>query len=284
MSGGVPDDPAALASRAVGAVPRGGAESPYRVRRVVVLASAGSTQDEAALLAAGDEQMGVGLMVVAARQTGGRGRLGRTWADTGDAGLAVTFVVGGEVAPSRIAIAAGVASCDACAAALPAAGVGIRWPNDVVEATAEGPGRKLSGVLVERRGAVLLVGVGVNVSQRAEDWSGPLAGRAVSLHELGSGAGRSDVAVSLAVGLTRRLGEPCERVHAAWRGRNVLLGLRCEFESDGARIAGVVEGIDPANAVIVRTDRGDAVTLAAEATTLVGVGRRGHGAPSEGTG
>lgn len=252
------------------------ASSRHRVTRVVTLARAGSTQDEALRLV-GEARAGAnaagdgGLLVVAARQTGGRGRLGRAWADTGDAGLAATFVVDSALPAARVSIAAGVAACEACAAAMGATGptLGIRWPNDVVEVSASGPGRKVSGVLVERRDGATLVGVGVNVSQGADDWAAALAGRAVSLRQLGSRADRSEVCAGLAVAMARWLDAPDAVLRGAWLERNVLLGRRCEFEHAGARVCGVVESIDPANAIVVRTERGDAVTLPAEGTTLV---------------
>src|SRR5436190_5179882 len=113
------------------------------VRHVMVVRETGSTQDFAKSIARG----AAGLVVIAGRQTQGRGRLGRRWADTSHLGLAMTFVIDGRGKAEQLAIAAGVAACRAVEGCVGPGRVGLRWPNDVVErAAGGGPGRKLSGV------------------------------------------------------------------------------------------------------------------------------------------
>ncbi|MHC4102053.1 MAG: biotin--[acetyl-CoA-carboxylase] ligase, partial [Planctomycetota bacterium] len=121
------------------------------LRRVTVLRETGSTQDAAKRMSAEP-----GDVVVAWRQTAGRGRLGRAWADTGEDGIAVTLVTDAGP-PSWLAVASAVGA--ACAAeALLRRAVGIKWPNDVVV-----DGRKLAGVLTEQAGGQALIGIGLNV-------------------------------------------------------------------------------------------------------------------------
>ncbi len=117
------------------------------LRRVIVVRETDSTQDAARRLGAEP-----GDVVVAWRQTSGRGRLGRAWADTGHEGIAVTFVID-AAPPERLAPACAVGAARAAEGLLALRGitgeargaVGIKWPNDVVAG-----GRKLAGVLVER--------------------------------------------------------------------------------------------------------------------------------------
>src|SRR5262249_20380373 len=101
--------------------------------RVAVLAETVSTQDAALAMSGGLP----GLLVLAGRQVGGRGRLGRSRADTRSFGLAATFVLDGRDRPAApLSLSAGVAACLAVEEATGGlADIGLRWPNDVVERT-----------------------------------------------------------------------------------------------------------------------------------------------------
>ena len=134
------------------------------------LAETASTNDVArdwALAGAPD-----GALVVAARQTRGRGRRERTWDSPAGTGLYASFVLRpdwpADQAPN-LAIVAGMAAFRA----LEKAGVRdlrMKWPNDVLA-----NGRKICGVLVEPRlGAerieFAVAGIGINVGQGADDF------------------------------------------------------------------------------------------------------------------
>jgi BirA family transcriptional regulator, biotin operon repressor / biotin---[acetyl-CoA-carboxylase] ligase len=107
-----------------------------------------------------------GATVATDLQTQGRGRLGRTW--EAPAGRALLFSVLLRPTPPmplwpELSLVAG----DAVAAALQAeAGVSaaLSHPNDVVVA-----GRKLAGILPEASTDRVVLGVGVNVNQSAEE-------------------------------------------------------------------------------------------------------------------
>ena len=112
------------------------------------------------------------VLLVAERQTAGRGRLGRSWHSAGPqpaepgqgegAGLpALTFSLGLPLAPadwSGLSLAVGVSVAESLQPQLPAPGsrtprVGLKWPNDLWleggSATGAGTHRKLGGILVE---------------------------------------------------------------------------------------------------------------------------------------
>lgn len=259
------------------------------IDRVEVLDEVGSTQDEARRLAGGKP----GLMLVASRQTSGRGRLGRAWADTATAGLAATFVLDASMSAGRLSIIAGLAACMTCEACLlpisaqsasptRAPQLGVRWPNDVVELTEEGkPGRKLSGVLIERADGVSYVGIGINVRQRLEDWPDELRSNAVSLRQLGmpglesgraadsSVRDRGEVALALAVTINRLLEASPQLLRDQWRERNALHDQRCRFICDGVEHAGRVISIDPENTIELADERGSVVRLPALTTSLI---------------
>lgn len=250
------DDVRAMQAALDAAIARGGTP----VDRAVVVPACGSTQDEARRRCEGR----AGLVVVAGRQTAGRGRLGRSWADTSHLGLAATIVVpAGD--PGTLALAAGVAALR-CVQAAGASGVGVRWPNDVVERG--GAGRKIAGVLIEAAAGVALVGIGVNVRQREADWPTDLRGRAASLAALGSGVDRPAAAVLLVDALGEALRSGPDQLAAAWRDADTLIGTRQSFDHDGRRYSGLVSGIDPTSEIELRTDRG-VVRLPALTTSLV---------------
>jgi len=132
----------------------------------------GSTNDDAkALAAAGARQ---GTVVLASAQTGGRGRLGRTWSSP-HGGLYLSVVLRPEVEPARVAsLSLAVALAVALAAEKLGAHPSLKWPNDVVLASG-----KLAGVLLEMTAepdcvAWVVAGIGVNV--RAPEERGTVAG------------------------------------------------------------------------------------------------------------
>jgi BirA family biotin operon repressor/biotin-[acetyl-CoA-carboxylase] ligase len=126
-----------------------------------------------ALLARETPMRGVDVLL-AERQTGGRGRRGRAWASPLAANiyLSVARRFGGGL--SRLAglsLVAGVAAAEALHD-LGFTGVRLKWPNDLVVIDAQGGLRKLGGLLVEGGGegagpARAVVGFGLNVAMPA---------------------------------------------------------------------------------------------------------------------
>ena len=110
-----------------------------------------------------DGELGVteGLWLRADRQQSGRGRLGRDWESP--AGNVYTSTVvrladGDPLAPT-LAFVAAVAVHHTLAAFAPAVSFQIKWPNDILT----GGGAKISGILLERSGDAVIVGIGVNL-------------------------------------------------------------------------------------------------------------------------
>jgi BirA family biotin operon repressor/biotin-[acetyl-CoA-carboxylase] ligase len=223
-------------------------------RRVCVIGETPSTQDAAVELNAEP-----GDIVTAWRQTAGRGRRGRSWADTTASGIAVTFVTEAG-SPPRLAVSAAVGTALAAERIL-GRPVGIKWPNDIVAG-----GRKLAGVLVEQIARRALIGIGVNVAQTV--WPPALAGRAVSLAELGAAVDRVDAVAALLDGMSRALGFTEPALGEAFATRDVLAGTRATFRTPEKIITGTVLRIDPLRGLLVEAD-GSRLHLSAETTTVV---------------
>ncbi len=234
---------------------------PRAIDRVAVVRETASTQDTARRMSGGRP----GLLVVAGRQTAGRGRLGRAWADAPGHSLAMTFVLdASRYEGGHVALATGVGACLA-AENLGAADVGLKWPNDVVQRST---GRKLAGVLVEGDDGLLYVGVGMNVTHDSGDWPAGLRDRAVSLAQLGARVARLDAARLLVTNLVATLALAPDELVRIWHGRDTLVGTHQTFHHDGAEYAGRVESIEPGSGIVVKTDAGQTVRLPAATTSI----------------
>lgn len=123
----------------------------------------GSTNaDLIAALCAG-ERVAQGDWLVAERQTAGRGRQGRAWFDGAGnfMGSTVVRLAPGDPPAASFALAAGLAVYEAVLPLLSdPRPLQLKWPNDVTYA-----GAKLAGILLEREGEALVVGIGVNLAQ-----------------------------------------------------------------------------------------------------------------------
>ncbi len=129
---------------------------------IETVSETGSTSgDLAARLRAG-ERVSEGDWLVADRQTAGRGRQGREWFDGAGnfMGSTVVYPRMGDPAPRTLALAAGLAVHAAVSACLPGPyRATLKWPNDAMIGAA-----KLAGILLEREGEAVIVGVGVNLA------------------------------------------------------------------------------------------------------------------------
>lgn len=126
------------------------------------LRETGSTSaDLAARLARGDGAL-EGQWLVADRQTAGHGRQGRAWFDGSGNFMGSTVVrqqFGDPPLPS-LALVAGLALHEVVSTRLPApAKALLKWPNDLMIGQA-----KLAGILLERIGDAVVIGVGVNLA------------------------------------------------------------------------------------------------------------------------
>lgn len=121
-----------------------------------LLAETHSTNDDA--MALGRSGAPEGTVVLAAAQSGGRGRLGRNWSTVPGA-LAMSIVLRPTEVVGRWPLRLLGGAIDLATAWGPS--WQVKWPNDIVSSD----GRKVAGLLAEADVAagVLVVGVGVNV-------------------------------------------------------------------------------------------------------------------------
>src|SRR5690349_21145101 len=140
-------------------------------REVRVVGETGSTNAD--LLAQAGSGSAEGLVLVAEAQTAARGRQGRQWASPPRAALTFSVLLRPRGVPPAllgwVPLLAGVAAASAVRSV---AGVetALKWPNDVIA-----DGGKLGGILAERSGPAVVVGIGINVWQDRAGLSGDAA-------------------------------------------------------------------------------------------------------------
>jgi len=91
----------------------------------------------------------------------GRGRQGRFWVSPRGNfyGSTIVELRSGDPQPQTLSLAAGLALIEALDTAVPGEGLMLKWPNDVLLL-----GKKLAGILLERSGARVVIGFGINLA------------------------------------------------------------------------------------------------------------------------
>jgi BirA family transcriptional regulator, biotin operon repressor / biotin---[acetyl-CoA-carboxylase] ligase len=136
-------------------------EGPWEL--VLVPSTDSTNLDVARMAAAGAEH---GLVLAAEYQRSGRGRLDRTWSSPPRAGLTFSVLLRPAAEPARwswLPLLAGLAVAEALSAP-PGVDVALKWPNDLLV----GDG-KVGGILAERTGDAVVIGIGVNVTTSAAE-------------------------------------------------------------------------------------------------------------------
>lgn len=199
-----------------------------------------------------------GTVVLADRQTEGRGRLQRVWQSPPGCNLYVSFLLRPAIAAvdaARITLMAGVAVAE-MVSFFCQTGVGLKWPNDV-----RIRGRKVSGILTEMRmtgGAVdaVVVGIGVNVNMTGTDFDPEHREAATSLsEETGQPCAREDAAFLLCEKLEQwyqvLLTEGFVPVRSRWLALSEMEGNIVRVLFHGEAQEGMFAGIDSDGALLL---------------------------------
>lgn len=212
--------------------------------------SVASTMDEAHALAAGGA--GEGSLVVALRQSQGRGRQGRAWeSPEGGVYLSVVFRPKRPVDEvPQLALVAGLALAEAVKTTTGLIG-SIRWPNDLLLGE-----QKLAGVLVEARAGAAVVGVGVNIDTDPNE----LPDTGTSLAAAGHVCAVPKLTATL---YTRLLAwydvwsakgfPPVRQALRPWIG---LFGQVVHISAGSDRFEGTAQDLDERGRLVVRLDAG----------------------------
>ncbi len=234
-------------------------EYTWRVERVEEVDSTNTT-----LVARAREGEAEGLVLRADHQSGGRGRLGRSWEASPGSALLCSILLRPHLEAERLQWAV-VAVALSTRAALARVGVSsdLKWPNDVLVDS-----RKVAGVLAEYVSApsesAIVVGLGVNVTEHPPGVGATDIARVrgeaptpddfldVVLDELGRRRGLLDTPR----GLTQLAEE--------YREALVTLGQRVRVHERSREWEGLAYDVDDAGHLLVHTDHGERRVVAGD--------------------
>ena len=182
-----------------------------------------------------------GTAITAECQTGGRGRLGRSFQSPKGKGLYLTVLYRPDLPPNQAVKLTAYTALAVCDGIQAAAGVrpGIKWTNDIVL-----NGKKLCGILTEMvtdsHGALdyVIAGLGVNVHHRPDDFSPDVAAMATSLaQELDRPIDRARLCGEILNAL--------DNIHEMWLTGNTDI-LWARYRADCLTLGKPVRLLDPA--------------------------------------
>lgn len=221
------------------------------------------TSTNALLLERAAQGAPAGTVLVADRQSAGRGRRGRPWASSPEDSLTFSLLWRWSASPARLAglsLAVGLALARALET-LGLATVGLKWPNDLYATGPDGEA-KLGGILVElaadRRGIQVVIGIGLNLRAPAPE---QLAQPAAGLDRLGKLPERHLLLATLLTQLATTLDAFEQQGFAPlqheWQARHIWQGRPVYLLEEGHVLAeGVCRGADPEGSLLLETGSG----------------------------
>ncbi len=221
-----------------------------------------STNDRALQLDFGG-QLATPLLVLAQRQTAGRGRGRHRWWSS-DGALTFTLVIDATaigLSMNRlppISLTSGLAICETLDDLVPSNEIGLKWPNDVCLY-----GRKICGILVEvlaKQRLCAAIGIGLNVNNSLSSAPKELQSVATSLIDV---TGRTHELTDVLIHILNRLERELRALAACdtalpqrWRSRCVLRGRHVQIDTESRNWMGICQGIDSDGAIILQTQSG----------------------------
>lgn len=237
-------------------------------KKILCLSETPSTNSAAFRMA--EEGAPEGTVVMADAQTGGKGRLGRTWASPGGVNLYCSIVLRPPIQPmaaSQLTFLSVVAVARAIESLTPLS-PRIKWPNDILV-----DGKKVAGLLNEMSAETdkvnfVVLGIGVNLNMTADQFPEDLRNPATSLFlETGNKVSRADFARNMLQELDDIYGEFLREgygpVRREWLLRSRLAGERVSVTDNNRVISGRVTGIDEYGALLLEGDDGAGIQVLA---------------------
>ena len=222
--------------------------------RLEVLESIDSTSAEARRRI--DAGEGGPLWIVARTQTNGYGRRGRAWEQqVGDfAGTFVFRPTGEKSSYGQLSFVAALAVGDVIAAEISGDDVTLKWPNDILI-----NGAKTAGLLLEYvetpTGPLIMLGIGINIVSK------PVNTPYKATRLLGHGASPEIAVEGIAEALDKSFAvyrdiwrrDGFEPIRGAWVERAHGIGKPITVNLPGESKDGVLDGIDPNGALLLRS-------------------------------
>jgi BirA family transcriptional regulator, biotin operon repressor / biotin---[acetyl-CoA-carboxylase] ligase len=205
-----------------------------------------------------------GSLIIACRQTGGYGRLGRKW-DSPDGGLWFSVALKPGIPVRDLGKLIMLVALSMAESLEKESGVKafIRWPNDILV-----DDRKIAGCIAETLADAgqkiwLVLGIGINVNNRIPKG---LSGGAISMKEAsGQEADTAALLCSLVKAIDAKyadfLAGRAGKYVKGYRRRSVFLGRRVRIRSGNREFTGLAEDIDTDGNLALKTGGGDTVKI-----------------------
>ncbi len=229
-------------------------------------AETGSTNDDAKHAA---RQGAAECCFVAENQTGGRGRMGNTWASVPEQAVQMSLLLRPNFPPRNAPAVTFAISLGVCAAIESFCNVAarIKWPNDVVY-----QGKKLCGILTEMSADIdrveyIVCGAGTNVNQTT--FPGEIEHRATSLSQIvGKKLNRVEFFAVLLEKTHSYYLRYCSQGFAGiaeeYQQKSAVIGQQVVLHGTSDTEAGLCTGFDDTGAILVQTAQGTKAYFAGE--------------------
>lgn len=231
-------------------------------KEIVHFSETDSTNLRAKILAAGGAPEGT--VVIAEKQTMGRGRKGRGWFSPSGGGVYISLILRPTMPPSeapRITLVTGVAAAEALLSLTPLEAK-IKWPNDILI-----NGKKIAGILTEISTEMdeidyIVVGIGVNVNMPAESLDEEIREKATSiLIETGEPFSRVKLIRAFLEHFEARyemLGrQGFNPIRRRWKELSDSLGKQVTVDMIGKTCVGELFDIDEEGVLILKDEHGE---------------------------
>ena len=236
--------------------------------KIVQVKSCLSTNDLAKDLALSGEKEGT--IVISEEQTRGKGTKGRSWYSTRKKGLYLSVILYPPLPDiSLLPLVAGLAVSDAVFSSLDIR-ISLKWPNDLVW-----KGKKLGGILCEsgysgNRVNYAVLGIGLNLSHRENDFPEEIRDQAVSLKLISEEEPDEKILLgNFRQALSHWYGQflqgKGDRIIVAFQEKSVLSpGKKVTLDTDRGEISGIYRGINPQGGLILESGEEETTYFSAE--------------------
>ncbi|CAM5375085.1 biotin--[acetyl-CoA-carboxylase] ligase [Thauera sp.] len=237
------------------------------------------TSTNSALIEATPADDGFIHVLIADRQSAGRGRRGRQWLSWDDGSLTFSalwrFAPGAPV-PAGLSLVAGLALARALEE-LGAQGVQLKWPNDVLI-----HGDKLAGILVELlpgrgRTPAAVIGIGINLQLPADAQVPEQRGVTDLAHALDTAPPTRATVLAAVLAELRSLLDTYAAagfvaLRDAWQQRNAFTDLPVCISGEAETLQGICRGVDEDGALLLETAVGMRRVLVGDVSLRAGGG------------
>lgn len=230
-----------------------------------------STQERAWELARSDVKEGA--VVIADEQTYGRGRYDRKWHSPKDKGLYFSIILRPAVPQNYItflSLAASIALHRAIEPLVKDCNLTIRWPNDLLAS-----GKKIAGILLEAQflsapAITAILGIGINISHRTEDFPPQIREIAVSLEQLSASPIDRTELLAEALNQFDKIYLMCQKCNfppllQEWCTRSKFMGKHVHIKQpDGKEIKGLVHSVNVDGSITIIKDDKEIIVTAGD--------------------